>query len=440
MKSVKSIISVSVVVVLAFLVWHYAIRPSDMPSQNSTAAQASSKENLSSSTADVVFPVSVSIARRGSFAKKTTTNGILRAKREVELVARIAGEIRSANAFNGKFVTKGDLLIKLDDRENRLALEKAASGLLSAQIEYRTLTSSSFYGSTDSQRTSIELDSLKSTFALIDSAYRQHKIDDQDYLRARREYDASYAYLRANRGDVVASKTGLVQAKEAHERAKMNLEWTEIRAPFSGYVADFDLVAGKQVQAGNVLCKIVDVSSLLVDIEVVESEVAKLEVGQKAELTVTALPDKRFAGIVRTLNPIIDEKTKTMKATIELQRSRGAEFRKTEKREKGPAERDSEKRKKSEKEKLTPGMYATVRIETETFNNRLIVPKAALLVRDQRTLVFVVNGDLAKWHYVDVGEENDEVLEIRDGIAVGDTVIVDGHYTLAHDAKVKIVK
>jgi hypothetical protein len=54
--------------------------------------------------------------------------------------------------------------------------------------------------------------------------------------------------------------------------------------------------------------------------------------------------------------------------------------------------------------------------------------------------VFVAQEGLAKWHYVEVGEENEELIEIKSGIAVGDTVIVAGHYTLAHDAKVRVME
>jgi hypothetical protein len=59
-------------------------------------------------------------------------------------------------------------------------------------------------------------------------------------------------------------------------------------------------------------------------------------------------------------------------------------------------------------------------------------------MRDQRPLVFVAERGLAKWHYVDVEDENERFIAIRSGIEVGDTIIVDGHYTLAHDARVKI--
>jgi multidrug efflux pump subunit AcrA (membrane-fusion protein) len=81
-------------------------------------------------------------------------------------------------------------------------------------------------------------------------------------------------------------------------------------------------------------------------------------------------------------------------------------------------------------------MFATVLLESEILPSCLLVPKDALLVRDQRTLVFIAQRGLAKWQYVEVGEENERFIEIRSGILVGDTVIVGGHYTLSHDAKV----
>jgi multidrug efflux pump subunit AcrA (membrane-fusion protein) len=85
-------------------------------------------------------------------------------------------------------------------------------------------------------------------------------------------------------------------------------------------------------------------------------------------------------------------------------------------------------------------MFATVHIETDVLPQRLLVPRAALLVRDGRSLVFTVEHSIAKWHYVETGESNDELLEIRRGLAVGDTVIVDGHYTLAHEAPVSVIR
>jgi len=88
--------------------------------------------------------------------------------------------------------------------------------------------------------------------------------------------------------------------------------------------------------------------------------------------------------------------------------------------------------------KIKPGMFAQARLDAEIYTNRLLVPKEAILVRDQRKLVFTVEGGLAKWCYVETGFENDDYVEIKSGIAEGDSVIISGHYTLSHDAKIKI--
>ena len=84
-------------------------------------------------------------------------------------------------------------------------------------------------------------------------------------------------------------------------------------------------------------------------------------------------------------------------------------------------------------------MYAMVQIQSHIFKNCIIVPKAALLIRDKRSLVFVFKNNLAKWHYVKTGETNDQYVEIKEGIEPGDSVIVEGNYNLAHDATVKII-
>jgi len=57
-----------------------------------------------------------------------------------------------------------------------------------------------------------------------------------------------------------------------------------------------------------------------------------------------------------------------------------------------------------------------------------------------RKMAFVIEGELAKWRYIDVGLENEDYVEVLDGVKDGETVIVDGHFTLAHDARVRIEK
>lgn len=89
---------------------------------------------------------------------------------------------------------------------------------------------------------------------------------------------------------------------------------------------------------------------------------------------------------------------------------------------------------------IKPGMHAEVEIAADIYKNRLVIPREAILVRGGRKLAFVVQGELAKWRYIKTGLENEKYAEVLEGIKEGELVITEGHFTLAHDARVRIVK
>lgn len=368
---------------------------------------------------DVTFPVQIAVARSGDLVKRLSTSGTLRANREVEIRSRIAGSLIAVTAHDGKSVRSAEHLATIDDREYRVAYERARANLLNAQIEFRSLSATPFLTPVDSMEARRRIEKESRTLDSLTQLHLSGGIDDNTFERKSREMEAALAYLTANRGDVIAGRSGLAQAREAFETAKLNLEATRISAPFAGYVADCLLVNGMHVNAGQILLKIVDLSTILVDVDILESEIGRVAVGQKAKIRAAGLPEMEFEGSVRTLNPIVDAKAGTMKAAIALTgRTNDGQFPRSH---------------------LRPGMFASVLIETRTFLHRLLVPREAVLVRDQRPLVFTVEGSLAKWHYIETGESNEECFEIRSGLSQGDTVIVDGHYTLAHDAKVSVL-
>ena len=89
-------------------------------------------------------------------------------------------------------------------------------------------------------------------------------------------------------------------------------------------------------------------------------------------------------------------------------------------------------------------MHAEVEIVADIYEDRLLVPQEAILHRGGRKLVFVHQDGLAKWRYVQTGLENEDFAEILpaerqgEGVVEGEQVLVEGHFTLAHDARIKI--
>lgn len=425
------ILIAAAVLLLAVIIW-YAFVPSSKPDESSKHPDSTSVSTVNSNPGEVVFPVEVAIAHRGDLVKRLSTTGIIRANREVEIVARTAGEIVFVGAQNGEYVKQGDVLVKLDDREYRLAFDRASAGLLSAQIEYRSLSTSPYVETADSAALIQKKLKVREKLRDAELRHKEGAISQEQFARMRRDYETELAVYDAQRSDVVATKSGLSQARESYERAKLDLESTQIRAPFPGYVADCDLAPGMRIPMEKVVMKLVDVSTLYVDVEVLESEIGKLRVGRGAEASVSAYPGQAFTGRVSAINPIVDPKSKTVKVTIKLAPDRSvSRFTSNISPSRSAVSRLSSS-------VLRPGMFCTVRVETGILKSLLLLPKSALLVRDQRTLVFIAQSGLAKWRYVDVGEENERFIEVQSGVSPGDTVIVGGHYTLAHEAKIAI--
>lgn len=415
MKRYKAIFSVLFLVIIGFAVFYKPLFNSTVSSD--TKSRSNYDNSSSQSRADIVFPIEVSIAHKGELIKSLRSNGILRANRKVEIISRVGGEITRVSVYNGVYVRAGDELVQLDDREYRFAYEKARNSLLGAQIDYKTFGASSAIPNVAPTTINEKMVSVKNKLSQLEDDLINKKINIDDYLRFKRDYETELAYANVNRGDVMASKSGLSQARESFERAKIDYESTTIKASFDGFVANCDLGKGMRIQAGKALFTLIDVSTLLVDIEVLETEIANVHLGRRAEIMVNAFPDQKFNGKVTAINPLVDSKSKTVKVTIELKDGRPNKWREL---------------------KLRDGMFATVNLETDILQNRLLVPKDAILTRDQRNLVFIVEGERAMWQYVEVGEENEKYVEIKKGIKAGDRVIIKGHYTLAHDVKVRI--
>lgn len=206
-------------------------------------------------------------------------------------------------------------------------------------------------------------------------------------------------------------RSGLTAADEAVARAQLDLEGTTIAAPFDGWVARLEANVGERVAPNQVLTEVIDLTRLRIPAEVLEDDFAALELGAPATVRIPALGDARFQGTVDALSPIIDPVRSTGTAYIALE---------------NPGSR------------IRPGMYAEVEIGGTELGERLIVPRSAVLERDRRLLAFRAHKGRAEWSYVEIGLSTEREVEILSGIDPGDTVLVEGHMTLAHGAPIQV--
>lgn len=209
----------------------------------------------------------------------------------------------------------------------------------------------------------------------------------------------------------VADFTGRTEAALRLERARRDLASAEVRAPFDGVVAKVEAREGEHVPANAPLLTLVSLDRIRIPVEVLENDLPGLRPGAAADLRFAALPGESFAGTIAALAPEIDASSGTGRAFVELDNPGG---------------------------RIRPGMYAEAVLDAGRFEERVAVPREALLERDRKLVVFRAQGGRAVWTYVTTGLETDTRVEIVSGVAPGDTVLVAGHLTLAHGAPIQV--
>jgi HlyD family secretion protein len=341
----------------------------------------------------VALPVKAEPARMGELIIRISATGRTEAMRKITISPKISGELLALPLHEGQRVNRGDLLLQLDAREYELALAEAQSALLKAQGEFGIWNYSRAQQKPEAADSGRETDggNGKSSEAQIDAV-----------ISGKHQREVSEA------------TTGLAQARVGVARAELNLAHAKITAPFGGIVGNVAVTPGQSVSASTECLQLLDLSTVKVAVGVLENEVGFLVPGRQAVVTFPAFPDQEFRGTIETINPLIDPETKTCRVTVHL------------------ANPDY---------KIKDGMFAYVNLDAQIFKNRFLVPKAAILLRDNRKLLFIVRENLAKWSYVTTGLENEdfaEILESKMNLEPGEPVITEGHYTLTHDARVQV--
>lgn len=404
--SIKKTLAVIIPVIAVIIYFIIQSGDSDVPGNT-----AKPKDVDYGSLGEVVFDVKAATVKRDDLILNVNSNGIIKPNNEIEVSSKLSESIVELNVYEGKRVKKGDVLLRLDSREYELAVEEAESALLKAKVELALLYKTSPIEFSQQSKA----DSIKNEINELKDLFKAGKLSDEQFEAMNEKLDLEYILTGIMRDNVLKSRSGYTSAMNSLKRSKLNLEYTEIRAPFSGVISDFDLSIGQRVNAGAKLFNLIDDSILKIETGVIESEAVKINNGALAKVFINAFNDDVFFGKVKYVSPEVNPETKTCKVIIEL---------------------DNASR------KIKPGMYSELLIEVERLKNRILIPREALLVRDKRNLVFMAEDSLAKWNYVDIGKQNDEYIEVLSGknqpIEPGMLVLVDGQYTLDHDAKINI--
>ncbi len=188
------------------------------------------------------------------------------------------------------------------------------------------------------------------------------------------------------------------------------VERIPILSPASGYVVEKNVVEGAAVEPGERLFRIAGLDRVWVEAEVYESELALVEEGQAAVVTLPSMPGEELRGTVSFIYPYLDGASRTGKVRIELA---------------NPGM------------KLKPDMFADVRLRRE-LGERLAVPESAVLYAGDSSYVFVDLGEgRLRPQRVETGRQADGWVEILSGVEGGDVVVTSGNFLIAAESRLK---
>ncbi len=214
--------------------------------------------------------------------------------------------------------------------------------------------------------------------------------------------------------EVAMVRSGYASAQNELETAKLNYSNTVLKAPFTGIIANLKYKIYEQVKPGEEFCTLIDNSVFEVEFSVLEPELKDIATGKGVKVVPFSLENTEYKGKISEINPVVDESGLIQVKAVLYKPG-----------------------------KLMEGMNVKVLIENNV-PDRLVVPKQAVVLRDNQEVLFKYIGGKAFWTYVQIQNENSTSYAViadpdKGGILIpGDTVIISGNLNLAHESDVVI--
>ena len=333
-----------------------------------------------------VVPVTVAQAQAAEVPVEVRAVGSIEPLQSVAVRAQVGGILKQVNFQEGDDVTEGQVLFQIDPREYDAALNQAKANL--------------------------ERDRVLALNAESD-AKRYGELVQKDYV-TREQFEKA-------RAAADSYKSILDAGAAAVESARLNLEYTTIRAPLSARTGSFQVKLGNLVKADDTtpLVIINQIHPILVKFAIPEQYLSDIRKFSAAKtLVVTAFPSRDGRVAVPGELVFIDNAVDSDTGTIILK----GRFANAE-------------------NALWPGQFVDTTVRLETIHNAVVVPSEAIQTGQQGTYVYVVDSTgVAGMRPVTAGRTSGETTVVEKGLILGETVVTDGQLRLVPGAKVEIKK
>jgi len=331
-------------------------------------------------------------------------SGYVVAQRKAAVASKVTGRLVSLSVEEGSTVKAGQVIARLENDDVKAARDQSEANL-------------------NATRHNLEQAKAELNDAAI-SFNRNKDLVSQGFI-SKAEYDASEARYQKANAAVAAAEAIIKASAAALQGANVALEYTLIRAPFNAVVltknADIgDIVTpiGAAANAKAAVVTIADMDSLLVEVDVSESNLQQVKIGQPCEIQLDALPDSRFRGTVHMIVPTADR----TKATVMIK----VRFINRDRR-------------------ILPEMSAKVAFLSREVRSDELKPRTALnpdAIRDRngKKTVFLIRENRVTEIPVTLGEKPGDMVEVLSGVKAGDRVVLKPLDKMKDRLKIKVAE
>jgi membrane fusion protein (multidrug efflux system) len=251
--------------------------------------------------------------------------------------------------------------------------------------------------SIDETKLAASLAEAEANLKLADATSQRYAALMESRAVAQQEADQALATYEARKAGV--------------DLLRAQLQDATVTAPFSGVIGERLVSMGQFVTKGQNLTSLIDADTMKAEFNVPERFVGQLSQGQEIQARVAAYPDERFLGTVYFIDPQVNLETRTVLVKARLPNPDG---------------------------KLRAGMFTNLNVIFHVREQAVVIPESALLLEGSRTSVFIAQDSTAQLRSVTTGVRLAGILEILEGLAPGEIVIIEGTQKLSPGAPVEV--
>ncbi|MCB8818037.1 efflux RND transporter periplasmic adaptor subunit [Desulfosporosinus shakirovi] len=363
-------------------------------------------ENNIAKTAPNIVCVKATVAENVIEQAIISYKASLEASEEGIVSGKVSGKVVQMMFENGQYVTQGDPLIKLDDQEIR-------NNIASSQAQLKASESQLVSSQTGLQKMQLNVEDAERSYDRKKELFDAGAISKVELESAETTLRNAKIDLETEKANIDTAKANLTTAQIDLNNLTDSLANTTITAPITGILDEKSVSLGQYANMGVVLAKVKAISPIYAVIEVDQNDISSLQVGQSAKVTVGSNVVKDYDGIIKSIEASADTTSRVFKCKVEVTNLDQA---------------------------LKPGIYAKVDIVSDQTSEVIAVPTDALSGNPGNYTVFVIDQGVARKRIVIIGQISKGLVEIKDGVKNGDSVIITNVNTLQDGDAVSVVK